>query len=240
MICRLIAFAFIGIGASGLLLADDAPILQVQVTHTERLDFPSGGVLRLKNSTGNLTLEGWDRPDVEITTIKSTKSYHPGDRATAAKSLDRIRVVTERHGDELAITTKFPKHNLLVRPILGNSAFELEYRIKLPRSARLIIDHDSGNVSIDAVTGDVHVTDHIGQIILHLPEQGHYAFDAKSDMGSVDCDFPGHERETPFWGRVLISEEPPARAQKLYARMRIGDITILKIRTPATPAPLDR
>ena len=66
----------IGIGASSLLVADDAPIVQVQVSHTERMDFPSGGVLRMKKSTGDLTVEGWDCPDVEITTIKSTKSYH--------------------------------------------------------------------------------------------------------------------------------------------------------------------
>lgn len=90
----------IGIGASYLLMADDAPIVQVQTTHTERMDFPSGGVLHMTKSTGDLTVEGWDRPDVEITTIKSTKSYHPRDRTAAAKSLDRIRLVPERQGDD--------------------------------------------------------------------------------------------------------------------------------------------
>ena len=119
----LIGTVSIGLGASCLLVADEAPIEQVQVTHTEHMDFPSGGVLHLKKSTGDLTVEGWDRSDIEITTIKSTKSYHPRDRTEAAKNLDRIRLVTERHGDELTITTEFPKHNIFLRTIRGVSAF---------------------------------------------------------------------------------------------------------------------
>jgi hypothetical protein len=231
---------WIGIGVSGPLIADDAPIEQVQVTHTERMDFPSGGTLRMLKSTGDLTVEGWDRPDVEITTIKSTKSYNPRDRAAAAKSLDRIRLVSERQGDELTITTEFPKHVLLARLFRGVSSFELQYRIKVPRSARLIIDHDSGNIYIDDVIGDVHATNGIGQITLHLPQNGHYAFDAKSDMGAVESDFPANEHEKLLFGHQLLSEETPAGAQKLYARISFGDIIIVKIHQPAAPAPLNR
>ncbi len=234
MITRLL---LIGVGATYLLMADDAPIEQVQVTHTDHVDFPSGGVLHLKKSTGDLSVEGWDRPDVEITTIKSTKSYHPRDRAAAAKTLDRIRLVTERHGDEVTVTTEFPKHNILLRTIRGVSAFELQYSIKVPRNARLVIEHDSGNVAVDDVTGDVHAKNGVGQIILHLPEQGHYAFDTKCDFGAVESDFPGPERGT-IVGRAFVTAAPPAGAQKLYARMGVGDITILKIRQPALPAPL--
>jgi hypothetical protein len=236
----------IGIGASALMLAEDAAIVQVEATHTERMDFPSGGVLRLLKSTGDLTIEGWDRPDIEITTVKSTKSYHPSDPSAAAKSLDRIRLVPERKGDELTITTEFPKHEMIARLFLGVSAFEMQYRIKVPRNARLIIEHDSGNVYIDDVTGDVHVKNGIGQIILHLPQDGHYAFDAKCDLGAVDTDFAGPEQGKLFHlGHSYISPAPPAGAppaagvQKLYARMGVGDITILKIRQPAPPAPVN-
>jgi hypothetical protein len=65
--------ALIGCGAGCLLAAAIEPRQKVQVTKTERIDFPAGGALRLANSIGVLTVEAWDRPDVEITTIKSTK-----------------------------------------------------------------------------------------------------------------------------------------------------------------------
>ncbi len=236
----LIRLMLIGLAVSCLAIADDAPILQVQATHTERMEFPSGGVLHLKKSTGNLTVEGWDRPDVEITTIKSTKSYHPKDRGIAQKELDRIRLVPERQGDELAITTEFPKHEMLSRLFRGVSDFELEYRIKVPRNARLIIDHDSGNVYIDDVIGNVHATNGNGQITLHLPADGNYAFDAKCNLGAVDSDFPGPEQGKLFHlGHAYVSATPPAGAQKLYARIGYGDITILKIRKPLPPPPLN-
>lgn len=230
-----------GMAAGCLLAASDAPDEQVQVTHTERMDFPSGGTLRMLKSTGDLTIEGWDRSDMEITTVKSTKSYHPGDRKAAAKSLDRIRLVPARKGNELTITTEFPKHTIPVRLIRGVSAFELQYVIKVPRNARLMIEHDSGNIYVDDIAGDIHVTDGSGQIMMHMPQDGHYAIDAKTDLGAVDSDFAGPEHGTWFnLGHAFLSEGPPAAAQKLYARMGVGDITIMKIRQPSPPPPLDR
>src|SRR5215469_16065662 len=106
---RLLVLTGLGIGC--FLLAAEEPKEKVQVSKTERLDFPAGGTLRLKNSVGVLTVEGWDRPDVEITTIKSSKDpYDAREREKAANQLDRVRVAAERQGDELVITTDFPRH----------------------------------------------------------------------------------------------------------------------------------
>lgn len=230
---NVIRLLLIAAGAACLLVAGGAAIDQVEVTHTEHLDLPSGGVLHLKKSIGELTLEAWDQPGIELTTVKSTKSYYVHDRAAAAKELDsRIRVTPQRQGNELTITTEFTKHPVLLRPFEGESSYEMQYRLKVPRETKLIIDHQSGNVYIDDVRGDIHVTAGIGQIILHLPEDGRYAFDTKSETGSVESDFKGHEAGTPLLGRAFISEESPTNAQKIYARMKVGDITILKIRNP--------
>src|SRR5579863_1976012 len=91
------------IAASGLALG-------AEVSNTERMDFPSGGALRFQNSNGELTVEGWDQPGLEITTIKS---------APTAKELEQVRMTTERKGDEIVVTTAFPKHSAVARPFLG-------------------------------------------------------------------------------------------------------------------------
>ena len=121
------------------------------MSKTERMDFPSGGTLRLTNSIGVLTVEAWDRPDVEITTIKSTKvAYDAREREKATHELDRVRVTAERRGDELVITTDFPRYRAFPPyPLAGETNFDLEYRIKAPSTARLIADHDVGEVNID-------------------------------------------------------------------------------------------
>ena len=229
-------------GMSCLALANDELRQTVQMAKTEHVDFPSGGTVRLKNSTGELTLEGWDQPGVEITTVKSTKAaYTSTERGRASRDLDKVQIAVERQGDELVITTDFPRHRGFPpsSPLAGSRSFNLDYHIKVPRDARLVVDHDVGDVHFDDVRGDIHATTLRGGITLHLPEGGQYTIDAKSDLGSVTSDFSGSAKRR-FWlvGHQFIqtSQAP----HKLYLRDGFGDIIILKIRKPQTPPPLSR
>jgi hypothetical protein len=187
----------IGLGATGLLLAADQPKEKVQVSKTEHMDFPSGGTLRLTNSIGVLTVEAWDRPDVEITTIKSTKDEHDAsERENATHQLDKVQIAAERRGEELVIATTFHRYDIfpVSYPLVGDANLDVEYRIKAPSSARLIVDHKVGEVNVDGLVGDMNVTVRQGQILLHLPETGPYNIHAKSDCGNVNSDFPGEKK----------------------------------------------
>src|ERR1017187_10885368 len=84
-----------------------------QSTSTERVNFLPGGTIRLVNSYGYLTVEGWDEPEVEVTVTKSTnRFYAPEEKAEAERRFAQIRVVTERRSDkELAILTTLPARN---------------------------------------------------------------------------------------------------------------------------------
>jgi hypothetical protein len=234
--------AIICLGVSCLLFAGEKPKQKIQVSNTEHTDFPPNGVLRLKNSTGELTIEGWDQAGVEITTVKSTKAaYASAERDKASHDLDTVQIATERQGAELVITTAFPRHRGLPpsSPLGGAKSFDLDYHIKVPRDAQLIVDHDVGDVHFESVTGDIHATALQGSITLHLPEAGQYAIDAISDFGSVISDFPGSMKRR-FWlvGHQFIQKaEAP---HTLYLRDGFGDIIILKIRKPPTPTPLNQ
>ncbi len=206
----------IGFGAGCLLLAADEPKQKTPVSKTQRMGFPAGGTLRLKKSTGLLTVEAWDRSDVEITTIRYS---------------DKARVAAERHGDELVVTTDAPRHR-------AHSEFDLEYRIKAPASAKLIAEHDLGDVNIDGLAGDIQVTLCQGEILLHLPQDRQYNIHARSQFGNVNSDFPGPEKRR-WWllGHRSVNESPQA-AHKLNLRVTSGDIVILKTRVPISPGPL--
>jgi hypothetical protein len=227
-------------GMSCLVLADDEFRQKVRLARTEHVDLPAGGTVRLKNSTGELTIEAWDQPGVEITTIKSTKAeYASAQREKASRDLDRVQIAVERQGDELVITTDFPRHRGFPpsSPLGGATNFGLEYHIKVPRDARVVVDHDVGEVHVDGVTGDIHATALQGSITLHLLEGSQYAIDAKSDFGSVTSDFPGNTKRR-FWlvGHQFIQNSQAPH--KLYLRDGFGDIIILKIRRPPTPLPV--
>jgi hypothetical protein len=232
--------AVIAFGAACLMFGADEPKQKVQVSKTERMDFPSGGTIRLMNSIGVLTVEAWDRPDVEITTTKSTQGeYEARDREKASHSLDNVSIATERRGDELVITTTFPRYRTfpLSYPLAGDANLDVEYRIKAPSAARLIANHKVGEVNVDGLVGDINVTVLQGQIMLHLPEEGRYDIHAKSDCGNVNSDFPGQKKRTWWLSQRAASEDSPA-APKLNLKVVFGDIVILKTRVPKPPESL--
>jgi hypothetical protein len=218
----------------------DQPKEKVQVCKTERMDFPSGGTLRLTNSIGVLTVEAWDRPDVEITTIKSTQDeYDASEREQATHQLDKVQIAAERRGEELVITTTFHRYDIfpISYPLVGDANLRVEYRIKAPSTARLIVDQKAGEVNVDGLAGDMNVTVLQGQILLHLPETGPYNIHAKSGCGNVNSDFPGQKKRT-WWLTQRAANEDSPTAPKLNLKVVFGDIVILKTRVPKPPGPL--
>jgi len=227
--------ALLGAGLSGMLFAGEAARQKVQISKTERIEFVMGGTLRLNNSTGELTVEGWDRPEVEITTVRSTTGeYSPEERAAEERRLERIHVTAHRDGNELTITTDYPGRHV-VPVLLGSTpGFSLEYRIKAPLNTKLVAEHGVGEVHVDDLTGDINVTACEGAITLHLPEDGRYSVQAKSNLGGVISDFADQERRR-FWLIGHRMETPDsAGTHKLNLRIGSGDILILKIRIPKT------
>jgi len=227
----------IGLGVACLLLGENEATRKVQVSKTEKLDFPAGGTLRVQNSTGELTIEGWDQPGVEITTTKSSRDVNTSqERERATQELDRVKISTKRNGDELDVTTEFPQHRAFpfVTPLDNVTNFDLEYRIKVPRNAKLIVKHEAGDVHIDDVAGNIQVKVVQGLIALRLAGETPRSIDAKSKLGSVNSDFPGNESRHPWPFGHAFAEGTAANSQNLDLKIGFGDIIILKAHEPVS------
>lgn len=216
------------------------PPERLSISKTEHFEFPANGVLRLANSIGIVTVEGWDQPDVALTTVLSTPvEIAPAEREKVSRELDRVRVAGERHGDELVIRTAYPRRRGLASgsPIGRAGGFYLEYQINVPRNARFVADHGVGEVNVDDVLGDIRIKARQGQINLHLPEERQYAIDASSRYGAVNSDFPGTQKRRPWLVGHEFHGGRQSASQKLYLRIGYGDIVILRGHTPAPPPP---
>jgi hypothetical protein len=208
-------------------------------TATERVEFPAGGTIRIDGSYGDLNVEGWDRPEVEVTVNKTLaygyKSKQP-DRATA--DLDRVRIVTEHTSPpELSISTELPlRHPAWAPPFTRRTTggVMIEYEIHVPRDSRLAIHHGTGSVSVSGVTGDIDARAGRGDILLWLPP-GAYSLDARTRFGIVSSDLDSAARNQYLVGESF-TQARPSPSHRLYLRMGFGGITLKRI-LPESQAP---
>jgi len=197
-----------------------------QVTTTERVSFAPGGIIRIDHSYGELNVEGWGQPEVEVTVIKSMPyDYKPKRADAAAERLRGVRIVTERKSDaELVIST-----------FKSTGGVRAEYEIHVPRNSGLAIHHGTGSVSVRDVTGDIEAIAGRGDIMLWLPP-GSYSIDAKTKLGNVSSELEGAALSQYLVGQRFTRVSPLAPSHRLYLRMGFGGITIKGI-LPESEAP---
>jgi hypothetical protein len=216
------------------LLANDRSKEALSTTRAERFNVAAAGAIRLENSFGEVDIDGWDRPEVELTVLRSSERlYDAKERAEAQRRLDSVQITAKQIGNDVVISTAYPPRNRFVHPLGRRSDIEISYRIQAPRASKLIIDHNRGGVNVSDISGDIRATAVNGQITLTLAPVGQYAIDARCTLGRVYSDFDGRDESRWVLGEELDLQSK-APATKLYLRVRVGDIIILKQHGPKT------
>ena len=219
-------------------LSSEGPKQPFEQSSTQNIKFAPGGTIRINDSYGHLTVEGWDEQEVRVTVIKSTNSfYDPSQEEEVAQRFEKIQIATERRSDnELAITTRLPSRNGTWAPPLRNRTklgIMLEYRILAPRDTHLVVKHDNGYVWVSDLTADVEVKSHTGDMIVALPDPGAYSIDARTRVGSVSSDWYARNRNQFLLGTHYAYSDNASK-HRIFLRMGRGSITILK-GTPFAP-----
>jgi hypothetical protein len=211
-------------------------------TTTELVDFAPGGTVRIEGSYGDLNVDGWDRPEVEVTVIKTLPyGYKTKQPDQGAADLDRVRIVTEHKSPpEVTISTALPSRHLPWTPPFTRhttGGVMVQYEIHVPRDSRLAIRHGTGLVSVNNVAGDIDASVGRGDIILWLPP-GAYSLDARTKFGIVSSDVVGAAHNKYLIGESFTRADP-SPAHRLHLRMGFGGITLKEI-LPESLAPASR
>lgn len=208
----------------GLLSARTNPLMEpAEVVDTQQAILPSGGLLELKDSVGDVEIVGWDQPEMEVVVTKtSQRRYAPEEMDRAVAALDLVVISTEQlANDHVVIRTGFPSRAAM-RPLHGKSNVHLSYRINVPRQTRLVVTQETGELKVHNVTASMMLRNRIGDIQLDLPDDQDYAVDAKARIGEVSSE----------WCCQLESAGGSVAPHRLQLRVGIGDITVRKSRTP--------
>lgn len=197
---------------------------RVYVTTTERIPFSNGVSVHLKDTFGEILVEGWERDEVEIQLIRGTqKHYERSAQAKEQRRLEKIKLVATKDGaGGLLIETK----NL---PFIMKNNLTLEYKVKVPQAIFLKVKHSIGEVRIANIIGDIEATCKIGEIVLNLPEKERYDVDARVKIGDVESEFGGQYNRQKLLGAKLVEEVNRSEPHKLYLRVGIGEVSVKKL-----------
>jgi DUF4097 and DUF4098 domain-containing protein YvlB len=97
------------------------------------------GVIQLENVNGDVTIQAWDKNQVDMKAIKRGQAEH----------LDEVEIEINATPERLSVETKYPRHR-------KDNNVSVTYELMVPRGARLD--------SISNVNGDVQVSNVEGQM----------------------------------------------------------------------------
>lgn len=110
------------------------PAPGAKATEVRTLPFAAGAPLRVKNVNGHIHVTVWDRPEAEF-----TGAFKP------ARKGEQVKVFLEAREGGLEVRTEYPRHS--------EDGPSCAMDLKVPRSARVILESVNGAVEVRDLAG---------------------------------------------------------------------------------------
>jgi hypothetical protein len=183
------------IGLSGCVghLGDDT---RVREPFSHQLAVSGSPTLQLDNIAGTVTVDGWNKPIVEVAGEKTGP-----DQAT----IDRVHVDVHQQGSTITVATNYGRGFTI-------SNGGVNYVIHVPVDSDIKVNNIAGTITLSDLAGTVNADTHAGTIKatlssvdgkhpvtlnattgtirLQMPKDSNGVVQAKSTIGSVRSDFP--------------------------------------------------
>jgi DUF4097 and DUF4098 domain-containing protein YvlB len=148
------------------LLAGPAQAATLKETFSQSYPFSAGSSLTLRNINGAVTLEAWDRNEVQIEAQKEVKA---GSDSAARKIMDQVKIDVQSGAGGLHVETKIPKKDSgILDWVTGKDAnVNVTYRVHLPRQAVVDAGSVNGHIALTGTHGRAKLETTNGAIEAH-------------------------------------------------------------------------
>ena len=116
----------------------------VKATTSESRPLTKNGRFSLENTNGGVEVTGWDEAQVKIEATK---------RARSERSLEALRIEIEGEGDRVRVRTRYPRPRFF-----GGGSGQVDYRVYVPRTARVSVETVNGSVEVSGVAAQVEAS----------------------------------------------------------------------------------
>lgn len=182
----------------------------------------SFGVLHIDSRVGDIRIEGWDNPRVEI---EAEKVVRAGSESKAKRLYDQIRVELEGRDKEVWLHTVFPPRRLW-RPLRGDSKLSVNFHVHMPYDANLILKCVDGDVRIIGLAGNQEISVSFGDVIIMIPSVYRLrSLQARAWLGDAESDLHGEEgagfgQKLSFWN--------PQGDQNIRVHVLFGGVSVYR------------
>jgi hypothetical protein len=217
LLLSFIAILPLSISSAHLLRADEF----TQKSHYSVRLF-SGGTLAIDTRVGDIHVAGWDEPRVEVDAEKLVRA---GSQARANPMFDRIKVALEGQDKLVRLSTLYPSRKLW-RPFRGESKLTVNFDIKMPYDASLVLRCVDGDVRVEGVSANERLRVNYGDVEVDVPSvwalRSLYAHTwlgyVESDLHGVPQDGVGVRQKIGFWN--------PLGRQEVAVNVRMGGVFV--------------
>jgi DUF4097 and DUF4098 domain-containing protein YvlB len=199
---------------------------EVTEPFSQTVPLTANGSFSIENVNGSISLETWDRNEVEILATR---------KAPDAETLERVKIEVEAEPSKVSVSTEYEGHT---------EGASVEYKIRAPRGASLDLDavngairvlNPAGAVDAESVNGSIEIGDASGPVsaesvngavevgyvslaagkhdyeavngslTLRMPGTASASFQAETVNGDINTDFPLEVRKAKYGPQRSLS-----------------------------------
>jgi hypothetical protein len=180
----------------------------------------SYGTLTIDTRMGDIQVEGWDEPRLEITAEKVVEA---GNQKKAEPLYDQVQVTLEGKDKQVLLRTLYPARRLW-RPFRDESKLSVNFRIHMPFDANVAMKCVDGDVRVSGLVGKQEISVNYGDVEVNVPSIYRLrSLNARSLLGYVQSDL--HGENSAGWGRRIMFWNINGD-QDIKVRVRMGGVYV--------------
>ena len=182
------------------------------------------GTVEIDTRVGDIFIEGWDKARVEVNAEKLVRA---GSEKKAQSMFNRLRIDLSTDDEQriVYLRTHYPSRRPW-RPFKGESKLTVNYRIKMPYDANLILHCVDGDVRIEGVKGNQQLRINYGNVEINVPSVWELrSLQAHTWLGYVQSDLQALTQDDAGVGRNISFFNAQGR-QDIEVRVRMGGVFV--------------
>jgi hypothetical protein len=182
------------------------------------------GTVVIDTRVGDIFIQGWDKARVEV---EAEKVVRAGSEKKAQSMFGRLRVDLSTDDEQriVYLKTHYPARRPW-RPFKGESKLTVNYRIKMPLDANLILHCVDGDVRIEGIKGNQQLKINYGNVEINVPSVWDLrSLQAHTWLGYVQSDLEALTKNDSGIGRNISFYNAQGR-QEIEVRVHMGGVFV--------------